>query len=254
MRSGLSESEAGHATWEDVSKDTFVRFAQFAYTGDYSIPVSVIPEPEPEPADVPKACEDAKDPAYDFTIDAIDEPEPVVEDVVWDEGGGWHGFGVVKKNANKKSKKKSLRVMEGFPSTPPPLSASRNNYEATCEPCSSFEPWVDYSALFISHASLWILGDYRNIGTLKALALYKLHRTLSAFQLNSGNVPAIIDLVRNAYSEEGAGLGEGISGLRKMVCQYLGLNKALLCDDDGFMDLLGEGGQFVKDFFKYSSA
>jgi len=242
MRSGLSESEAGHATWEDVSKDTFVQFAQFAYTGDYSVPILLMPEA------VPDSVSEASGEGDFLPVDETEQPE-----MEWGSSGGW-GKNKKKKRPIETSKTSILRAIEGFPSTPPPLLTSRNNYEGTCDPASEFDPLMNYAGLFTTHASLWILGDYRNIGSLKALALYKLHKTLSVFQLNSENVQAIVDLVRNAYSEEGAGLGEGISGLRKMVCQYLGPNKALLCDDDGFMDLLGEGGQFVKDFFKYSSA
>jgi hypothetical protein len=33
-----SRTKAGYSVWKDVSKETFWRFAQFAYTGDYSIP------------------------------------------------------------------------------------------------------------------------------------------------------------------------------------------------------------------------
>ncbi|KFY79967.1 hypothetical protein V499_01116 [Pseudogymnoascus sp. VKM F-103] len=38
MKKGYLESEAGRATWDDVSKETFERLAQFAYTGDYEVP------------------------------------------------------------------------------------------------------------------------------------------------------------------------------------------------------------------------
>jgi BTB/POZ domain len=38
MKGELSEAQAGCTTWEDVSKGTFERLVQFAYTGDYSIP------------------------------------------------------------------------------------------------------------------------------------------------------------------------------------------------------------------------
>jgi hypothetical protein len=34
----MAESVAGECRWIDVDKGTFVQFAQFAYTGDYSIP------------------------------------------------------------------------------------------------------------------------------------------------------------------------------------------------------------------------
>lgn len=35
---GLSEAQDARTTWKEVSKETFERLAQFAYTGDYSIP------------------------------------------------------------------------------------------------------------------------------------------------------------------------------------------------------------------------
>jgi hypothetical protein len=35
------------------------------------------------------------------------------------------------------------------------------------------------------------------------------------------------------------------------VCQYMATNALVLSLDDGFMELLGEGGQFVKDFSKF---
>jgi len=38
IKGSLSEAQAGCTTWKEVSKETFERFVQFAYTGDYSIP------------------------------------------------------------------------------------------------------------------------------------------------------------------------------------------------------------------------
>ena len=38
MKGDLSEAQAGCAIWKDTSKETFERFVQVAYTGDYSIP------------------------------------------------------------------------------------------------------------------------------------------------------------------------------------------------------------------------
>jgi len=37
VKGGLSEAQAVCTTWKDVDKETFKRFIQFAYTGDYSI-------------------------------------------------------------------------------------------------------------------------------------------------------------------------------------------------------------------------
>ncbi|RFU33664.1 hypothetical protein B7463_g2683, partial [Scytalidium lignicola] len=105
-----------------------------------------------------------------------------------------------------------------FPSLSFPLLAPRNNYDYTCEPAEQFEPDQSYSKVLLAHASLYVLGDYQLIDSLKALALYKLHKTLRVFQLNDENVEDIVDLARYAYSEEGKGLEEGIGALRGLVC------------------------------------
>jgi hypothetical protein len=83
--------------------------------------------------------------------------------------------------------------------------------------------------------------------------LFKLHKTLCIFQLNDGNTKDIIALARYTYSKEGGGggLDKGIRGLRSLVCQYIATNAVVLSFNNGFMDLLGDSGQLVKDFFKY---
>jgi len=143
------------------------------------------------------------------------------------------------------------RLTTDFSSLSYPLLAPRNNYDSTCEPVEEFEPDQCYSNVFLAHASLYILGDYRLIDSLKALALYKLHKTLCIFQLNNENVEDIINLARYAYSAEGKGFEEGIGELRGMVCRYMAENAVALAYENRFMDLLGEGGEFVKDFFKF---
>ena len=105
--------------------------------------------------------------------------------------------------------------------------------------------------MFLAHASLYVLGDLWLIDALKVLALYKLHKTLCVFQLDDENIDDIVDLARYAYTEEAKGLEEGIGGLRGMVCQYMALHAVLLSLHAGFTELLAEGGQFVKDFFKF---
>ena len=132
-----------------------------------------------------------------------------------------------------------------------PLLAPRNIHDHTCEPVEHFEPDRSYANVFLAHASLYVLGDFWLIDSLKALALYKLHKTLCIFQLDGKNIEDIVDLARYAYTDEGKGLEEGIGRLRAMVCQYMALNAAVLSPYAGFTDLLAEGGQFVKDFFKF---
>lgn len=41
-----------------------------------------------------------------------------------------------------------------------------------------------------------------------------------------------------------------LGSLRGPVCQYMAIHSTELGKDTRFMDLLGSGGQYVKDFFK----
>jgi hypothetical protein len=138
-----------------------------------------------------------------------------------------------------------------FQSLSYPLLASRDSYEGTCEPSTDFEKEHSYSNVFLSHASLYVLGDVQLVDKLKALALFKLHKTLCTFELDKKNIGDITDLARYAYSGEDKELNEGIGGLRGLVCQYMAIHAQELCDDARFMDLLAGGGQIVKDFFKF---
>ncbi|CZR65360.1 uncharacterized protein PAC_15260 [Phialocephala subalpina] len=273
VKGGLSEAQAGCTTWKDVSKETFELFVQFAYTGDYSIPKTEkrklkrvernsltnqaspstsngirtwnkaelnealdIKEPEVDKKGkgvaksiFDRVCEAESVPVESEPVESKPvESEPVESELPPEPSP------VVRTTREKYPKAPSPRLFAAdFPSLSFPLLAPRNNYDNTCEPAEQFEPGKSYSGVLLAHASLYVLGDYRLIDSLKALALYKLHKTLYA------------------YFDEGKGLEEGIGGLRGLVCRYMATNAVVLSHDNGFMDLLGEGGEFVKDFFKF---
>jgi hypothetical protein len=98
---------------------------------------------------------------------------------------------------------------------------------------------------------MYVLGDFQLIDSLKALAIFKLHKTLCAFQLDNENIRDTTDLAGYAYAEEGKGFVEGIGALRALVCQYMAIHAVELSLNTGFMNLLAEGGQIVKWFFRY---
>lgn len=250
MRGGMAESRAACTKWDSVSKETFERFAQFAYTGDYSIPkmeprvaeeeiiINAAPiDTSPELLEVPES----------YMVAPPPPPSPPAPDL-WDD---WGTRSVSKKG--KKKKTKHVNPMnQDFHSLSFPPPASRDNYEESYEPSEEFNQNQDYSNVFFVHASLYSLGDLWLVDSLKSLALYKLHKTLCAFEINDESVEDILTLTRYAYSEEvgGAGYDEGIGGLRSLVCQFLKVNAVALSLDEGFMEILGEGGQISKDMFK----
>lgn len=180
---------------------------------------------------------------------AANAAEAVVEEDD-DDDFGWGSFPSKKKKKFPPSRKEIFRGLSFE------LLAARNSYEGTLEPADVFDADKVYTDVFIAHAALWILGDYRLVDSLKKLALYKLHKTLCVFELDHENVGDVIELVRYAYSEEGGG-GSGeevdIGELRTLVCQFVAAHAVILGEDERFRGFLGEGGQFVKDYFRHSS-
>jgi hypothetical protein len=67
---------------------------------------------------------------------------------------------------------------DDFQSLTFPLLAPRNNHDKTCEPAEHFNPNQSYTEVLLSHASLYVLGVFKLIDRLKALALFKLYKTL----------------------------------------------------------------------------
>jgi hypothetical protein len=241
--------------WGDVKKETFERFVQFAYTGDYSIP-------EPIPRVENAVSIDSR--SRDSSIKSVElnGNEKITGAITpplqrrslldaWDL------------SKSKKDKKKKKGIEHSLPITniPPPtdgfhmlsypLRASRNPYTEDCEPPADFERSLSYSNVFLGHAALYVLGDFWLIDSLKALALFKLHKTLLVFELDGTNVEDILDLARYAYLDEGKGSGEGIGELKNLVCQYMASAAVALTVDESFMDLLRGGGQFVKDLWGF---
>ncbi|PQE15062.1 BTB POZ-like protein [Rutstroemia sp. NJR-2017a BVV2] len=297
MRGGMTESQAGCTKWDDVSKETFERFAQFAYTGDYSVPVGKKrklrakgkvegKEKEKNSVNVSLTTEIP----IDFGAAPAEDIPGVIESDDWSLGGWGVRSGKHRKYRTTGRREKvpepspeeipnallspslppSPRLLprDKYPERHPfKLSADfhtlsfsdlapRNNYGSTCEPSEIFDRNLNYSSIFIAHATLYILADYRLVDSLKTLALYKLHKTLCTFQLSASNAEDVVNLARYVYAEEGGSEGSGkedgtIGELRALVCRYLAVHALVMVLDEGFMELLAEGGQFVKDFFRF---
>jgi hypothetical protein len=320
------EAQAGHAEWNDVRKDTFEQFVQFAYIGDYSIPKTEKRNNDLTPPSSPNAVngnrrrlasdastiepQEKAAPLFDNELrreSVAEKPHEADEDTPLN----YPPLSTLGKKNKKRNRKKTIKEPEVIPEPeselvenqpdqepaepevadpepvepqvpqvpqqPPaepeqepaeqasptlvadfaslsyPLLADRDNYHGTCEPSTDFEKDHSYSKVLLSHASLYVLGNIQLIDSLKALALFKLHKTLCTFKLNKENIGDITDLARYTYSKDGNDVDGGIEieGLRGLVCQYMGLHARELSGDVRFMKLLKEGGQIVIDFLKF---
>ncbi|KAL2061306.1 hypothetical protein VTL71DRAFT_7579 [Oculimacula yallundae] len=292
LKGELLEAQTGCAVWPSTSKEAFERFIQFAYTGDYSIPetkpctrmaesgtgsppgqfLSGFSGGSKENGDTVEKTAEMYDSFEELMSSFKGKKDKKGKKMAKKETRGWGTYEPVEPQPEPEPEPYLMPVFrtgrDSYPDPPLPLSprtltvefrslsfpppASRNIHHLTCEPAEIFEPGRSYSNVFLAHAALYILGDFWLVDNLKALALHKLHKTLCIFQLNDENMMDIVDLARYAYREEGKGMEAGIGSLRSLVCQHMAWNAEVLSLHTGFMDFFAEGGQFVRDFFRFA--
>jgi len=226
----LPESQVGKAIWKDVDKKTFTRFAQFAYTGDYSVPTMVL---------------EGRD------DNAVQDPEclPPAEE-------SW----AVSFSTSKRSKKKGqngsffpepIPPFKPFDSLTYPLLKPRSNLAHECEPSIGIGPRENIGEVLLIHASLYVLADKWRVDSLRRLSLFKLHQTLQLLHLDGTKVPHIVQLVSYIYSDERTpDLKITIDELRELICQYIAANAAVMSEHAKFIKLVEMGGAFVRDLWK----
>lgn len=246
----MAEARNGFATLEDVDRDTFVRFIEWAYTGYYTAAeFTTLVE---ESSNAPGSCKEDKrvvERPYDMT-----ESLSLVEDE--DNGWGANGWGAYEIGSKKgKSKKKIFRsespirttredLMQSFKSRRPIERKTAIELPRPRQNRSSAEV---YSDVFLSHARLYVFAEKYDIQTLKLLALDELHATLVAYTLYPRRTGDIVDLLRYVYAN--AEPTEGKEDMRTLMTQYVGWQVDILIDDEDFRDLmLRNGGPLFSDF------
>jgi len=231
MSGEMPTSLAGEATWEEVDKETFVRFTQFAYLENYSVPEMIIKVEQHQEPQIPDSPTD----------DCWGRPGPTA------------------------SKKKAARGLS--PSPPPPrqlFSSLSYNVKTQSKFAGTFEPIVtttsnensreNVSEILLVHASLYVLGEKWGVEELKTLALSKLHQTLRDAPCEALDIQHIVKLTRYTYSDERTpNLKNGIDRLRELVCYYNTTIVELSMQNSVFLALIEEGGQFVKDFWQIAA-
>ncbi|KAG9233197.1 hypothetical protein BJ875DRAFT_543959 [Amylocarpus encephaloides] len=232
------EGENGLIVWKD-----------FAYTGDYSIP-------EAENAIRPPQADLVEDDRSSFSRSKKDTKKMIgYREKMNTAISGW---GTAKEpspsdvptHCNILADEEHIRQLKfSFQVLSYPLLEPRVRDERSRNTPDKLSKQKKYANVLLGHASLYILGDYQMIPSLKSLALYKLHKTLSAFDLRFGDIDDIIQLAQKAYTEEDRGSeGNGNMGeLRGIVCQFRAMNAKALSSEERFIELLEGGGQFVCD-------
>lgn len=269
----MSEASEGKATFEDVTNDTFERFCQFAYTGDYTTPefktavlppsdeaskrietkvVSmVLPVVEPHESQlledtwgglaVPKKSKKTSKKKGGFMDQSMAESELLQEE----ENNGWGSFAVTKKSKQTAKLQALRQTFEAFS-----FNTDRNDRVADlCAVRQNTCASEDYTPVFLSHAHLYVFADKWGITDLKQLALFKLHQTLRSFTLYAARRPDIVELLRFAYDNT-PDCVDDVDELRSLLMCYVGYElEGLNCCEE-FVALVVEGGDITRDVFR----
>lgn len=254
--------------WEDVDEKTFLRFAQWAYTGEYSPaePDRIIAPSQLatlEMSSAPKASVDnvAKSLAS-FNMMSDDEKKDQCDHCGVARRSTKNrqcdscckNFSTLycsncyhyqestcsqcRKTSPKMSKKRSMvqafNDNTAFPS-PTILHVPRKNTDSSEE----------YSEVFLSHARLYTLADKYGIPELRKLSLHKIYVSLKEFILYPNRIGDIVNLA--SYSFENTIAGDR---LRNLLVDYCACILEDMLEDEGFKNLVDISPDFAFELIK----
>jgi hypothetical protein len=268
----MAEANIGVTEFEDVLEDTFIRFCQFAYAGNYETP-AFTRHVEAENSDslsskalsklsliageateidehVVQAVAEA--PPWGFPVEAqvevpVEDPPPEPTENSWN---GW-GDTSKKKSKAKTYRSKSSILRQEFDKKFYDTETTASAAKFRCKIRGNELPEEDYTPVFLGHARLYVFAEKWGIDALKTLTLSKLHKTLAAFKIYEARRGDIVELVRFAYSNENTpDLDEGVDALRALVTHYVTCELDSLIESSDFLALLEQQSLFSPDLVK----
>jgi hypothetical protein len=233
----MAEAKESCAFLEDVDEGTFVRFVEYMYTSDYSVPDPVI-------------VQMASDSTFENGQDGIEEPTPIDESI-------WFSSKKDKKKKASKGNPWHTEVPEEAVAEYPQHECKKDRlwsefreahvrHHEPWEPRQNKESCEDYTQIFLCHARLYVFSDQYCIEPLHELTLQKLRLTLSTFILFNERVSDIVELIQYTYAHT-MEHEEGIDKLRSLVMDYVICQMEAIVENKGFITMLQEPGALAKD-------
>jgi hypothetical protein len=250
VNGNLLEAKTRSAELRDVRPDDFVRFLEYAYRGDYTVPPWEQDKPLQDPSDdeevaADKPAAESEPPIEEAAAESIAAGETATEAQLRE-------FWASSKKNEKKKKRDKTTLRSRFQKRTyiDGITPSSQIIEGF-RPKSNSAPDQDFRPVFLAHARLYIFADMRLIYPLKKLILHKLHKTLMEFELYHQRVRDIVELARFAY-EHGPDRSEAgtANELRRMVVAYMACEVDIIGEREEFKALLEDGGEFVSDFWR----
>ncbi|OCL00104.1 uncharacterized protein K441DRAFT_537635, partial [Cenococcum geophilum 1.58] len=228
VRGPMLEANQGYAVLEDIEEGTFVRFSQYAYTGDYSTP-------GPETNNDGAAGATANGATNGMT-------NGMTNGATNGAGSDYDNAGAASATSQEYSETITATDLWGGSKayvTAAPAFKPRRNRDAA----------EDYTNVFLCHARLYVFAEKYDIAPLKRLALYKLQRTLVDFTLYSERVGDVVELLKYSYVNTADMVGTP-DDLRLLVIRYTGYVVEDLAQSPQFGALLEDVSQVGRDLMR----
>lgn len=220
----MKEAAEGIAEWPEVDPDTFSRFWQFTYTGDYTgaEPTEVPPTPPSTPP-TPTAAEPATDTRQSLDSNVADISS--------------ESLSHLPKIQRRKQLQKLMRDQENL---------------------MDQGHLMDHSEEFLSHARLYVLADYYDMPELIQLRIQKLDKSLEGFLTKSPrnekqNCKATEDIVavlEYCYSNT-ADKGSSRDELRQLLARHVARAAQKMWAHPVFQSVLEQYGEMARDIIGY---
>jgi hypothetical protein len=215
----LKEAQEQCAVWEEVAEDTFVRFSQFAYTGDYEAP---------EP------------PSHKQSLQSFHP------------GSGRDSIRSTSSTGKKLGRKESSswrRFRDLYSGPRDEWNVSENGSDTYTHDSSATTVVAEETNVdtLLFHVRMYVFSDYHDIQPLRDLSLRKLHQGLIGMSTDVDSLEDIVRLLRYAFENTVDRDGHA-DQLRSLLVLYASGKARMLWKCPSFEQLVRENGDFMTAF------
>ncbi|UKZ81768.1 hypothetical protein TrVFT333_009541 [Trichoderma virens FT-333] len=269
LNGGMRESDEHRVYWEDTDEKTFLRFGEWAYTGDYKPEEPEILLDSSQIDDGLPKIELIHEPAAKSL--ALFKPDETENDVNWQHcrrkltNGYTTTVACGECNSHftssycpscgsaRYSNCKLCRGVSGKEKKQAMIDKFNNNSAyasptTTHTPRKNTESCEDYSEVFLSHARLYTLADKYDIPDLRNFSIHKLYATLKEFALYPGRMGDIIGLAKYSFTNTIVG-----DKLRTLLANYCACIVEDICKRQDFQELINEAPDFACELIREMS-
>ena len=228
INGSMGEAKDGVVVLDDMNEQTFVRFCEYAYLGDYT-PAQRGNVPSIEKKALSLADDEDTFPSFGLKKKKKGKSPFAVEDL-GDETHCRHCGGRTEQIFWDEFQKRDYLVIGAR------FQAGENR-----------EGDID---VLLCHAHVYVFADKYDIANLRILALDKLHHALQSFKAVGGQTKSLVELLRFSYSNDNTrdnSVGQDLDDLRSMVINYVARVFEKVAGDDIFLELMEEGGPLARD-------